>query len=105
MKRKFVIFIGGAALVCGIMINLSLVSNKGSLSDLALANIEVLAKNEGGPGTCSQSTDSWTEELGCKATWFSCNAGDSDSCKEGLYVICPDGSSTNDTNSGSCGGR
>lgn len=46
MKRKFVIFIGGVAVVVAATVNLSLGSNNGSLSDLALANIEALARSE-----------------------------------------------------------
>jgi len=54
MKRKFVVFIGGVAIVVAAAVNLSLNSNNGSLSDLALANIEALAKNETGSITCDQ---------------------------------------------------
>lgn len=77
--------------------------NDVDLSDLALSNVEALAQNENGGGGCSQSSDSWPEELGCQATWYSCNDGSSSSCIEGLKVSCPDGSSINETSTKTCG--
>ncbi|MDD4686440.1 MAG: NVEALA domain-containing protein [Clostridia bacterium] len=75
-----------------------------NLSDLALSNVEALAQNEnGGDGSCSQSSDSWYEELGCIATSYSCNDGTSSSCIEGLAVSCPDGSRSNETSAKNCG--
>jgi len=55
MKRKFVIFVGGIAIVVASAVNLNIGSNKGTLSDLALANIEAMARGETDPpcsGTC-----------------------------------------------------
>ena len=48
MKRKFVVFVAGAAIVCGVAFNFSLNSKNDSLSDLALANVVALAKGEDG---------------------------------------------------------
>ena len=46
MKRKFVIFIGGAAIVAITAFNVSLNTRGNSLSDIALSNIEALAQSE-----------------------------------------------------------
>jgi hypothetical protein len=48
MKRTVFSFIGLAAIAGVAIFNVSLGSSNGSLSDLALANIEALAQNEGG---------------------------------------------------------
>ena len=73
MKRKFVIFIGGAAIVIGAAVNLNLGSNNGYLSDLTLANVEALAKYEDGTscrGLCTKDPSKDCEIMGS----FSCTA-------------------------------
>ena len=46
MKKKILIFIGVAAIVGAVAVNLSVKLNNNAMSDLTLANIEALARGE-----------------------------------------------------------
>ena len=57
MKRKSIVFIGGVLLVVGVTFNLSSGLNNSGLSDLALANIEALARYEEGNRDCDENCE------------------------------------------------
>ena len=52
MKKKLLGIIAVVAIVASMAINLNFSAKNNSLSDLSLANIEALAKNEGGDACC-----------------------------------------------------
>lgn len=104
MKKNILLSVVALALMLTISWGVSKsIQSDNNLSDLALNNVEALAQNEdGGAGGCYQVSNSWSEEFGCQATWFSCNDGSGSSCIEGLKVRCPDGSSSDETITRNC---
>ena len=61
MKRKWFIYLGAASLAVGVTLNVNLSKSANSQIDLALRNVEVLARNEGN-----------THTLTCEGTWGIC---------------------------------
>ena len=78
MKRKFVIFVGGIALMGAVAVNFSLNANNGTLSDFSLANIEALAGCEATANKCSVSCTgdmycfSYDDSVNCDGNHKSC---------------------------------
>ena len=81
MKRKYFIVLGAFAIAIGAAVNVGISSNGSYLSDIAFANIEALARNEGGDCTGLAMLD-------CKIWNVTYHNADHITCTPGGSYVC-----------------
>jgi hypothetical protein len=105
MKRKIILAGCAAAIAVGAAVNVGISSNNGYLSDLALANIEALAKGEDpwGIGKCDTQKTMYVAE--CLTVFeYECTSGNNITCLEGIsaWNHCTSENIYNNVGGGSC---